>query len=231
MKKRTFIRIAVCLITLALLDLSTPLFAQKNNLDVSGVKRIELGLACKVTLVQADKPSIDITGDEDALEDVHTRLRGDRLEIYNNKHHQHKDDISIIISFPDLKELSLTGVVDIETPNQVKFDDLKIEASGVADLDINLKSTKLVIEASGVLSGEITGETKDVKIDISGVGRLDASEFKADNCEVEVSGIAKASVYAVERLDASVSGMGKISYQGRPIVNKSSSGFGSITRY
>ena len=230
MKKESIIKLALGVCAIALMIISTPLFAQPSIPDVTGVKNVELGLACKVTLIQADKASITITGDEDALEDVHARLRGDKLEIYNDKHHQHKDDVTITITLPDLKELSLTGVVDITTPNQVNFEDLKLEVSGVADLDIKLKSKNLNLEASGVLSGEITGETKDLRIEISGVGKLDASEFKSENCDIEVSGVAKASVYAVEKLDASVSGMGRITYQGRPIINKSSSGFGSISR-
>ncbi len=221
-------KLGVCLILFTML--STTLFAQPNIPDITGVKSVELSLACKVTLIQSDKASISITGDSDALEGVKTKLRGDNLEIYNENNHQHKSDVSITITLPDLKELSLSGVVDINTPNQVLFKELKIEVSGVADLDLNLKSTTFNLEASGVLSGDITGETKDLKIEISGVGKINASEFKAENCEVEVSGVAKASVYAVEKLDASVSGMGRISYQGRPVITKSSSGFGSISR-
>jgi hypothetical protein len=228
MKKKSIIRFALGVCTIALMTISTPLSAQPSIPDVTGVKNVELGLACKVTLIQADKASITITGDKDALEDVHARLRGDRLEIYNDKHHQHKDEVSITIALPDLEEISFTGVVDIITPNQVSYDDLKLKVSGVADLDIKLKSKILSINASGVLSGEITGETKDLKVEISGVGTLDASGFKSENCDIEVSGVAKASVYATEKLDASVSGMGKITYQGHPIINKSSSGFGSI---
>ena len=213
-----------------ILILSSPLFAQPTIPDVTGVKRVDLGLACRVTLIQGNKASVTITGDNDALEDVHARLSGDRLEIYNDKHHQHKDDVSITITLPDLTELDLSGVVDITTPNLVNYDNLKLEVSGVADLDLKLKSNLLKLEASGVLSGDITGETKDLKIEISGVGKLNASEFKSENCDVEVSGVAKASVYAVEKLDASVSGMGRITYVGRPVVNQSSSGFGSISR-
>ncbi len=230
MKKESVIRLLLGVCIIILMILSTPIFAQPIIPDISGVKNVELGLACKVTLIQADKASITITGDEDALEDVHTRLRGDRLEIYNKNHHQHKNDVIITITLPDLKELSLSGVVDIRTPDQVNYNDFSVEVSGVADIDLKVKSKMFNLDASGVLSGDIIGETTDLKIEISGVGKLDASEFKSENCEVEVSGVAKASVYAVEKLDASVSGMGRITYQGRPVINKSSSGFGSISR-
>jgi hypothetical protein len=215
----------ISLLTLIAVNLS----AQPTIPDITGVKSVDIDLACKVTLIQGDKASLNITGDKDELEDVHVSLRGDKLEIYNDSHHQHKDDVLITITLPELDELSLGGVVDIETPNQVKFSNIKVEVGGVANLDLNIKSNKFGLEASGVLSGEISGETKDLSMEISGVGKINASEFKSENCEVEVSGVAKASVYATEKLDASVSGMGRINYAGRPIINKSCSGFGSIS--
>jgi len=217
--------IGASLLTLVAINLS----AQPTIPDITGVKSVDIDLACKVTLIQGDKASLNITGDKDELEDVHVKLRGDKLEIYNDSHNQHKDDVLITITLPELDELSLGGVVDIETPSQVKFSNIKVEVGGVANLDLNIKSTKFSLEASGVLSGEISGETKDLSMEISGVGKIDASEFKSENCEVEVSGVAKASVYATEKLDASVSGMGRINYAGRPIINKSCSGFGSIS--
>jgi len=230
MKKQYVINLTLSACIFASIMLSTTLFAQPNIPDVTGVKNVELSLACKVTLIQGSKASLTITGDEDALKDVRTKLRGDKLEIYNEDNHQHKSDVSITITLPELNELSIGGVVDLTTPNQVNFDNLKLDVSGVADLDFKLKSKTLDLEASGVLSGEISGETNDLKIEISGVGKIDASGFKSQSCEVEVSGVAKASVYALEKLDASVSGMGRINYLGNPIINSSSSGFGRISR-
>lgn len=217
--------IGISLLTLIAVNLS----AQPTIPDIFGVKSVDIDLACKVTLIQGDKALLSITGDKDELEDVHVKLRGDKLEIYNDSHHQHKDDVLITITLPELDELSLGGVVDIETPKQVNFSNIKVEVGGVANLDLNIKSNRFKLEASGVLSGEITGETKDLRMDISGVGKLNASEFKSENCEIEVSGVAKASVYATENLDASVSGMGRITYVGRPIINRTCSGFGSIS--
>lgn len=227
--KTTLSKFAAVIGVSLLTFIASNLNAQPTIPDITGVKSVDLDLACKVTLIQGDKASLSITGDKDELEDVRVKLRGDKLEIYNDSHHQHKDDVLITITIPLLDELSLGGVVDIETPNQVNYSNLKVEVGGVANLDLNIKSNKFSLEASGVLSGEINGETKDLSMEISGVGKIDASEFKSENCEVEVSGVAKASVYATEKLDASVSGMGRINYAGRPIINKSCSGFGSIS--
>lgn len=228
--KKTLFALTVCICIGLSSMLTSKLYAQVSVPDITGVKEISLHLACKVTLIQGDKAMLLITGDEDALEDVKVSMRGSELLIRNNSHHQHKSDVLITITVPDLKELSLGGVVDITTPSQISFENLRVDVGGVANLDLKIKARYFSLDASGVLSGDIAGETKDLKIEISGVGKLDASEFKAENCEIDVSGVAKASVYAVEVLDASVSGMGRITYLGRPVINKSSSGFGSISR-
>lgn len=230
MKKQSVVKSTLMACIIAPIMYSAPLYSQPNIPDITGVKEISFQLACNVTLIQGDKAVLRITGDEDALDDVKVRMRGDMLEIRSENDHQHKKDVSITITVPDLKELSLGGVVDITTPSQISFDDLKIDIGGVANLDLKVKSKVFKLDASGVLSGDIVGETTELKMDISGVGKLDASAFKSTNCEVSVSGVAKASVYAVENLDASVSGMGKINYVGRPAINKSCSGFGGISR-
>lgn len=230
MKKSLALYSIVCSSLFFMVLITNNLNAQVNIPDITGTKEVEFDLACKITLIQGDKASLSITGDNDELEYVNVRMSGDRLRVYNDKHHQHKEDVLITITLPDLDELSICGAVDITTPKQVSYDNLEIDITGVADLDLKIKSKKVDLQASGVITGGIIGETYDLKIDISGVGKLDASEFKSENCEVEVSGVAKASVYAVERLDASVSGVGHISYQGRPIINRSSSGLGWISR-
>lgn len=230
MKKRSNILLMGIISGAILFALPISLHAQPKTTDITGITKVEFSLACEVTLLQGDKASLVINGDEDALEDVHVKVSGEKLEVYNKSHHQHKDDVEITITIPDLKKLSLSGVVDIKTPEMVRFDNLKVEVSGVAVIDFSIKSKALELEASGVLTAEITGETTNLIIEISGVGKLDASELQSENCEVEVSGVAKASVNVNEKLDASVSGMGRISYKGRPVINKSSSGFGTISR-
>lgn len=228
--KKSIFALTVCICIGLTSILTNKLYAQVRIPDITGVNEVSLNLACKVTLIQGEKALLSITGDEDVLEDLEVSVRGDELIIRNDKHHQHKSDVSITLTLPDLKEISLGGVVDITTPDQVNFSDLRLDVGGVANLDLKVKSVSFKLDASGVLSGEIVGETKDLRIEISGVGKLNASEFKSENCDIDVSGVAKASIYAVENLDASVSGLGKIYYVGRPSISKRSSGFGSISR-
>lgn len=212
------------------LVLSTAAFAQPRLSDISGTTEISVELACKLTLIQGNGSTITITGDNDVLEDVRVKQMGSKLRILNENHHQNKKDVEITITLPELNELSITGAVDLVTPNQFKATDLTIEVSGVANFDLLLKSDQLKIDASGVIGGTIKGVTKNLNIDISGVGKLDATGLESNNCKADVSGVAKISLNVSEDLEASVSGMGKINYKGNPHINANSSGIGRISK-
>jgi hypothetical protein len=206
------------------------IYAQPKIPDITGVKSISVNLACKLTLLQGEKASLFIKGDDKDLEDVEINFSGNRLKIFSDDRNQHKTDISITITVPDLENLSIGGAVDIFTPNMLNFNDLEVEVSGVADFNLNLKSEIFKLEASGVISGHIKGSSKEFEFEISGVGKLDASEFKTVNCDADVSGVAKISINTSERLTADVSGMGKIYYTGNPVIRANSSGVGKISK-
>lgn len=218
----------ICLFFLMISSVSTQ--AQLKTPDITGTKEVVLKLACNLTLLQGDKASLVITGDKEALDEIHIKMLDDKLKIYNEEHHQHKSDVSVTITLPDLSKLSIEGPVEIKTPEILKYDDLSVDVSGVADFYLKLKSKVLRLNSSGVLSGEIQGETETLFIEISGVGKFNAADFRAKDCKVDVSGVGRVAVNVTDRLDASVSGMGKIRYTGNPRINTHSSGIGSIDK-
>ena len=206
------------------------LAAQIDIPNINGIRDFDFGLACELTLKQGDKPSLVITGDEDAISELYFRTSVDRLTIRTHQRHQHKEDVKITLTVPEINELAISGVVDLYTPNTLNFDRMRVEVSGVADLNMKIKAQQFTLYASGVLDADLSGETKDLKLDISGTGSLDATELNTTNCKVDISGMGTAEVNATENLDASVSGMGKIGYTGHPRVYAHTSGFGRIRK-
>ncbi len=230
MKNKKFFTIILGTSILLIVLSSVSLYAQSEIPDITGVNEVSIQIACKLTLIQGEKASLKITGDEKVLDDINIKITGERLKLYNDKNYKHKNDVYVTITLPDLKQLSLGGAVDIITPNMLIYNDLTIDVSGVVDFDLKLKSKSFKLNTSGVLGGAIIGETGSMKIDISGVGKMDATKFKSQNCEVNISGVARVHVNVIERLDASVSGMGKINYMGDPIINSNTSGIGRINK-
>jgi hypothetical protein len=95
----------ICLIFLLVFSISTQ--AQLKAPDITGTKEIYLKLACKLTIIQGEKASLEITGDEDALNDVHIKMMGEKLKIYNEENHQDRSDVSVTITLPDLNKMAL----------------------------------------------------------------------------------------------------------------------------
>jgi hypothetical protein len=215
---------------IAAIFVPTNLLAQLNIPDIKGVKDFDISIACKLTIIQGDKPSLQITGDEDEISEIYFKSFGDELIIKSHKRHLHKDDVKITLVVTDINKLSISGAVDLYTPKTLNFEKFSMEVSGVADIDMSIKTQQLKLDASGVLRGEVVGEAKEMDLDISGVVDLDASNLISNNCEVDISGLGSADVNVIDNLNASVSGMGKISYAGHPRVHASTSGIGRIRR-
>ena len=228
--KRTYINLTTCLLILLVVIYTNKSFAQVDIPDITGVKDIELNLACKVILMQGEISRLEIKGDFDDLEDITARVIGNRLVIKNYDRFQYRRNVQIKLTVPDLRNLSITGSVKLETPSPVFYKNLDIDVSGVADFVMRLKSNDFKIDVSGVIHAELIGETTNMSVDISGVGKLNADSFRSEYCDIEVSGLAKADVYATETLRAEVSGLGSINYEGNPHVRKSSSGLGFISK-
>jgi hypothetical protein len=230
MKTSIVTRIIIGLCLTVSLIIPQHLFAQVNVPDIKGVKDFAINIACELTVIQGDVPSLKFTGDEDDLNAIYFKSFGDQLTIKTHKNHQHKDDVKITLVVTDLSRLSIGGAVDLFTPGILNFSNFNLEVSGVANIDMKIKSQEFKLDASGVLKGEIVGEAKEMNLDISGLVDIDASNLVSTNCEVDISGMGSAEVNVTETLDASVSGMGKIEYAGHPRVHASTSGFGRIRR-
>ena len=100
------------------------------------------------------------------------------------------------ITLPSLKDLSVSGVADVNVLD-LDADDITLSLAGVAELDI---------------SGSCVSLTGDV----SGVGELDAKNFECKKANITMSGVGEVSVYASEEIDVTASGVGGVVVYGKP---------------
>jgi hypothetical protein len=65
---------------------------------------------------------------------------------------------------------------------------------------------------------------------LSGVGSLDATNLRADNVELQMSGMGSANVFARTAANLSLSGLGSATVYGNPATrNASTSGMGKVS--
>ena len=154
--------------------------------------------------------SVTITGDDNLLKFVETKVDGDTLVLSTTKNFSTKTEMKVKVTVPSLNEFDLHGAGD------VKVTGLKQEKVG------------LHLYGAGDLSAE--GTVRDLQVDLYGAGDIDLFGLKAENATATLKGAGDMNVYATNKLDVKVMGAGDISYKGHPkSVVKSSSGVGEIS--
>ena len=179
---------------------------------LSNFKAIEIAIGYDKIIVNCgEEPSIHISGDENILPLITTRISKGILTIESDSTFETKADSEIIINVKSLKEFTFDGVG--ETVIQ------------------NVNSEKFTCNINGVGSCDLKGKVKSFNISVNGVGSVNARELIADDVVANLNGVGSVKLYAKNSLNASVNGVGGLTYFGNPtelILNDS--GIGGITK-
>ena len=180
--------------------------------ELSKFKAIEIAIGYDKIIVNCDgEPSLHISGDENILPLITTRISKGILRIESDSTFETKADSEIIINVKSLKEFTFDGVG--ETVIQ------------------NVNSEKFTCKINGVGSCDLNGKVKSFNIYVNGVGSVNAKQLIADDVVASLNGVGSVKLYAKNSLNASVNGIGGLTYFGNPaelILNDS--GIGGITK-
>lgn len=165
-----------------------------------------------VVHVGAIEQKVVVSGDENILPNIETRLRGDKLVV------EHEGWLR-----PDLPL-----VVEVWVPTLAG-----IEASGAADIEVDgLSGGQFELDLSGAADAELRGKVQRLDVDVSGAADIDASWLEAETVVIDMSGAGEAKVWATQALEVDISGAGRIVYWGDPTdVRQDISGAGSLRKH
>ena len=109
------------------------------------------------------------------------------------------------VTLPNIKNITSYGVSDIVSVGDLNLNQLAIDVSGTANVE---------------LSGQVTNQT----IKVSGV--LDAKNFEllSNNTTIDVSGSGDFEISCSDNLDIDVSGISNVAYKGNPSIAQDISG-------
>ena len=195
-----------------LLAATAPLaMAAQETRELPAFKSITTQGAYKLVVTVGQPQSVVVSGDQDVIAKLNTKVVNDNLVISmpDEKNAKWKDKLSIVIGVAQLGKFQMEGIGDT-TLNQLAGDEFVLRYQGVGTLAANGKVQRFILKAEGV-------------------GNVDARDLDAKSVEASVEGIGSAKVRASESLNAKVEGIGSLSYYGRPArVVKSASGIGSV---
>ncbi len=212
-----------------MLILIVNLTAQTTVRSLGEFTTLNLKNTLEVRLVQGEKNEalISVPGSpEDQLDHVITELVGGELTIYTDGKIKSRENAVVVLTFKNLTEINQSGASRISTLNKIRTEKFKVVGSGAVQADINIDAQTLDIRASGASDIKLKGSANKFNLELSGSSDLKASDFKAKNVVIDVSGASDVKVFASESISGRAKGASHINVKGNPIhraINSSSS--------
>ena len=187
--------------------------------------RLKISSALKVWITQGDNCDIRIETEEgsDCRSLVDIDQSGETLELALKSGLLKLRDfhaINVYITIRELKELEVSGAVDVRSKNKLLCQQLDMDLSGAVKTQLDLSAGDVTVECSGAVKLELQGECKSLDIDMSGATKVLATEMSVDVCHVETSGAGSIDVNVIRELRVDSSGASSVTYRGDPEVLK-----------
>ena len=111
-------------------------------------------------------------GDRPGRDKLRTEVSDGRLVISADKWIMDESDAVYDITVTDIREISLSGMGELESRETIRAKDLKIRLSGTGEISLDLEAENVMTKISGTGKIELKGQAEEHGIKISGVGEL-----------------------------------------------------------
>lgn len=182
---------------------------------LTGFDSVQLQGTADLDITVGSKASVSFEGNEDAIRNIRTVVRGDTLFIsrkdgnwfWNND----RGKVTAHITVPSLDRLDMRG------------------SSNITIAGSESGSSSITISGAGRLVAD--GKLDWLSLVINGTGRADLTDMQIETAKVVVNGAGQVSLDVRKNLDATVNGTGDIVYAGEPEhVSSRVHGVGSVRR-
>jgi hypothetical protein len=208
-----------------------PVVTQEVLLDP--FSKVNMKISGEVTIVQGNEQEVLITGQENIINRIKTRINNEKwaIEFDNGSYRYNRLEIQITVPDVQMVELSGSGYVrirDFEEQGNMQF---RLTGSGEIDLE-NIEgpeNIELLIDGSGTINTfGVFSELSMLDISIPGSGNFNGFELSTRDCNVSIAGSGNCEVLVQESLSARISGSGSVFYKGDPSVSSDITGSGRV---
>lgn len=198
--------------------------------DVDDFDRIIFEGRGDLILTAGSQPALELeTKEATDLNRIRTYVQGKTLHIEYERDHDDVWDmypkITVYVSYLDLQEVNVAGIVDVSTELPIERHDFRFKAEGMGKSYLEVDVDRIDVEIAGTADVELIGSAKRGNLLLDGTGKLDAFALQAERIDAEVNGTGTLFVYATESLHVDANGFGAlVKYKGNPeekIINKS----------
>ncbi len=186
------------------------------------------GLTVYVT--QSNEFNIKVEADENIIDLIATDIKNGKLRIHA-KQNIGRATKKVYVSLPVVTNLSASSGSQLRVENTIESDDLEIDGSSGAQINIELVADVLEIDASSGANLNISGQANRADVDVSSGGNINAKMLSTKSCTADASSGGNMKIQVSETLVADASSGGNVAYTGNASVKTKKSVSGSVHKY
>lgn len=224
----------------------------QESRTVPAFTRLTLDVPGTVHVSQGPTTPLKISTDDNLIDDVLTRIRGDgeTLAIETEDCCVDPTELTVQVSTEDIAALVIEGSGDIVlrgafeagelslsidgsgaiTAEQLVADDISLAIDGSGDMDLQVDAGTIRSSIDGSGGYRLSGSAGRHTISIEGSGEIAAAALQTATTIVDIDGSGDVIVAVDEQLDVSIEGSGEVAYCGRPQVTEEIDGSGGVSR-
>lgn len=235
---------ALIALTLATVAVNAQIFSRgivgngemgKRVFKLTDFKNVRVSSGIDLYLDPTGKNQAELVTDKNVINAVEVEQNGNTLT-FKLKEGVRKTTkgIKIYLSYKTLEGIGASGGSDVYMINKsvmLKSRTLSIDASGGADIRLNINVESLNCESSGGSDIFLNGTTNTAIFRCSGGSDVKAKELATETCSIRSSGGSDAVVTATKSIKVDASGASDVTYYGNPkSVSVSKSGASDVYR-
>ncbi len=231
-------RTVVSYIILAVMAFSFPscLFlgpSAKGDGDVREEKRevgefhgVSVTSGMNVHFIQGEQHKVVVVADANLHKLIETKVEDGVLEVRALANIWKASEKKVVVTAPDLSEISGTAGSNLYTDNQLKAGKIRIKGSAGSNLYINIDGQNVEVSGSSGSNINMEGTIRELIIKSSSGANVKAEDVDAGKCEAKASSGGNLWISASKELTADASSGGNIFYSGTPSSFQSNSSSG-----
>ncbi|MFV5703713.1 head GIN domain-containing protein [Flavobacterium sp. XS2P12] len=193
-------------------------------------KSVEVSNAIDLVIEQSNKIEIIVEADDNLQKAITTKVENGVLVIacdYNSFNNIKSKKVTV--KMPAINRLEASSAATIKSSNTLKGENIKLESSSAASIDVNIESDTIFCEASSGSTIDINGKALKLETEASSGSTIDAKDLLANEIKAEASSGASINVHPIVSLEAEASSGGSVSYNTVPkSIRKEANSGGSV---
>lgn len=202
----------------------------ENRIVEGEFVNVEVSNAIDLIIEQADKSEISVEADDNLQKHISTKVKNGTLIISCDKNSFiNTRSKKVTVKMPNISQLEATSGATIISKNILKGENIKLNSSSAASIDVKVEADKITCDTSSGSSITVNGIALKMRTTASSGSKIDSQNLHANEVTAAVSSGASISVHPIVSLKAEASSGGSINYDIMPkSVQKKISSGGSI---